>query len=289
VKIQISTPDDFSFLECVNAHGWKNLFPFCWDEGSACLTRVHNFGTGGPRLITISSGDEVVHAEAEGAVAERQFESAVRAMLQLDVTITEFHSYCTADSNLCHIPALKQGRLLRSPTVFEDVVKVIATTNTTWAQTKGMVSRLVNHFGSPLESDPSRRSFPTPEQIAAVTVDEFSEKAKMGYRSNAVHKISSDVAEGRLDLEILNDPSIASADLYKELLALPGVGPYAASCLIIYLGRYDRVNVDSWARTLVGNELGRKVSDKEVHDFFDRYGEWKALVYHFYPWAKNGT
>ena len=35
---------------------------------------------------------------------------------------------------------------------------------------------------------------------------------------------------------------------------------------------------------MVGRELGRPVTDKEVHAFFDEFGEWKALAYHFYPW-----
>ena len=109
----------------------------------------------------------------------------------------------------------------------------------------------------------------------------------MGYRSASVHKIATDIAEGRLDLESWSDPSIPSDDLYKRLLSLPGIGPYAASCLLIYLGRYDRVNIDSWARTLVGKELGRKVTDKEVHEFFEQYGKWRALVYQFYPWRKD--
>jgi len=81
-----------------------------------------------------------------------------------------------------------------------------------------------------------------------------------------------------------NQSSVPTVDLTKKLLTLPGIGPYAASCLLIYLGRYDRVNVDSWARTMVGRELGHAVTDKEVHAFFEPYGEWKALVYHFYPW-----
>jgi hypothetical protein len=55
---------------------------------------------------------------------------------------------------------------------------------------------------------------------------------------------------------------------------------------MIYSGRYDRVNVDSWARMMVGKELGRSVTDKEVHAFFEPYGEWKALVYHFYNWRQ---
>ena len=121
----------------------------------------------------------------------------------------------------------------------------------------------------------------------AVSLDEFGEQARMGYRNASVHKIAVEVAEGRLDIESWNDRSITTEDLYKRLLSLPGIGPYAASCLLIYLGKYDRVNADSWARTLVGKELGRKVTDKEVHQFFAPHGKWQALAYHFYRWKPD--
>jgi 3-methyladenine DNA glycosylase/8-oxoguanine DNA glycosylase len=147
-----------------------------------------------------------------------------------------------------------------------------------------MVSRIVQAFGSRLPSNPDQKAFPTPKQIASVSLEEFSDKAKMGYRNVHVHKIATDIVSGALDLESWQDQSIPSADLYKHLLSLPGIGPYAASCLLIYLGHYDCVNVDSWARTLVSRELGKPVNDKEVHAFFEPYGKWKALVYHFYPW-----
>jgi N-glycosylase/DNA lyase len=176
--------------------------------------------------------------------------------------------------------------MLRSPTLFEDVLKVIATTNTTWSQTKGMVARIVDGFGVPLPGDPGRKAFPTPERIADVSIDEFAAKARMGYRDASAHRIATEIAAGRLDLESWQDPGISSPDLYKRLLALPGIGPYAASCLMIYVGRYDRVNVDSWARMMVGKELGRSVDDKEVHAFFEKYGDWKGLVYHFYNWKE---
>lgn len=131
--------------------------------------------------------------------------------------------------------------------------------------------RIVDNFGTPLPSDATKRAFPVPEQIANRTVGEFGVMARMGYRSASVHKIATDIVKERLDLESLNNPGIPSDELYKFPLTLPGIGPYAASCLMIYLGRYNRVNVDSWARTLVGKELGRKVTDKEVHAFFEHW------------------
>ena len=287
MAIRIDTPADFEFLECINAHGWRQLLPFSWDTESNTLHRVEEFGVDGIAALSLRGEAGVVKVDVTGSAPESEIIRRVRHMLQLDLSLDEFHSYCADRPQLSHVPSLRQGRLLRSPTLAEDVLKVIATTNTTWSQTKGMIARIVDSFGTPLPADQSRRSFPRPEQIAAVPLADFASKARMGYRSASVHRIATEIAEGRLDLESWQDPAIPSADLYKRLLSLPGIGPYAASCLMIYLGRYDRVNVDSWARTMVGKELGRPITDNEVHDFFEPYGEWKALVYQFYKWKEN--
>jgi 3-methyladenine DNA glycosylase/8-oxoguanine DNA glycosylase len=271
----------------VIAHGWRQLPPFAWDAEAQTLARVDAFSVGTVALSTIRGLDRAVEVCVSEDVPEDEVIRRVRKMLQLDLPMDGFHAFCAAHPKLARVPALRQGRLLRCPTLFEDLLKVVATTNTTWSQTKGMVTRLVKEFGTPMAADPKRKTFPRPDQIASVTLEEFAAKAKMGYRNAAVHKIANDVVAGRLDLDAFEDPSLPATELYKGFLALPGVGPYAASCLMIYLGRYDRVNVDSWARTMVGKQLGRPVTDKEVHAFFEPCGEWKALVYHFYPWKED--
>ena len=48
--------------------------------------------------------------------------------------------------------------MLRSPTVFEDLVKMICTTNCSWALTEKMVTGLVENLGR--ETNDGRRSFP---------------------------------------------------------------------------------------------------------------------------------
>lgn len=284
---QVSAPGDFDFAECVNAHGWRSLLPFRWNAETRTLQRVEQFGDTAPVLLTITPIEHGLSVEGAKGAPVDEVVRRVRRMLQLDLPIADFHSFCTGHSKLSHVPRARQGRLLRSPTLFEDYLKVVATTNTTWAQTKAMVARVVEGLGAPIPDDPGLKAFPGPERIAAVSLDEFAAVAKMGYRNAAVHRVATDMANGELELERLQDPCLSANEVYKSLLALPGVGPYAASCLMIYLGRYSRVNVDSWARALVGNELGRKVTDKEVHVFFEPYAEWKALAYHFYPWRKD--
>jgi 3-methyladenine DNA glycosylase/8-oxoguanine DNA glycosylase len=289
----IPCPPDFSFQETLDAHGWRQLAPFTWDDAAKTLSRVEQLSDGrvielliqedaGALKVTESDGADVSDQSDVSDVSE--LTTHIRRMFQLDLPLDEFHAYCATRPDLCHIPGRKLGRMLCSPTLFEDTVKVIATANTTWAQTKAMTRRVCDSFGAPLSGDPSRRAFPTPADIAALSLDEFSAKARMGYRNGYVHAIATSIVNGSLDLEAWRDPSIPAADLRKRLLSLPGIGPYGASCLMLYLGKPEHVTVDSWARMMLGKELGRQVTDKEVHDFFDGYGAWKGLVYYFYDW-----
>ncbi|HEX5322854.1 MAG TPA: hypothetical protein VFW40_03650 [Capsulimonadaceae bacterium] len=289
----LALPPDFSFRQTLMAHGWRRLAPFSCDDEAGMLRRIERLVDGRVVLIALAEdGADRLRVDIPAPANEQEIEGIVRRMLQLDLPVERFHAYCATQSRLAHIPSTGQGRVLISPTLWEDVVKVIATTNTTWAQTIGMTSRVCAHFGLHLPppllgNGGPNHAFPTPEQIAAVPFEEFAEKAKLGYRAGAVHGLARNIVEGRIDLESFRDPAIPSEELWKKLLALRGVGPYAAACLMIYLGRYDRVNVDSWARTMVSKELGRKVTDKEVHAFFEPHGEWRALVYHFYPWRED--
>ncbi|MBV9848086.1 MAG: hypothetical protein JO250_00220 [Armatimonadetes bacterium] len=109
----------------------------------------------------------------------------------------------------------------------------------------------------------------------------------MGYRNAYVHAIATGIADGRLDLEAWQDEDLSAAELRKRLLSLSGIGPYGAACLMLYLGKPEHVNADSWARALLSKELGRAVTDKDVHDFFADHGEWRGLVYNFYPWKQG--
>ena len=287
----LPTLADFSFHETVSAHGWRRLAPFVWNEADQTLERVEKLPAGVVLIQTSSAGDGVRVKVYGKAVKEEAMEAEVvrrvRRMLQLDLPIEEFHAYCRTRPDLSHIARCKKGRLLRCPTLHEDALKVIATSNTTWAQTIEMTGRLVEHFGAPLPQSPERRAFPTPEQIAAVPFDEFSTKARMGYRNQFVYSLSAAIAESELDLESWQSAGQSAAKLRKRLLSLPGIGPYGAACLMLYLGQPEHVNADSVARAALAQEFGRPVTDKEVHTFFEEHGQWRGLVYNFYPWRES--
>jgi 3-methyladenine DNA glycosylase/8-oxoguanine DNA glycosylase len=281
----ITTPTDFSYHETLTAHGWRQLAPFVWDDAKSILLRTERLDDGSVIQFSVAHRDpEHLTVQADRDVDLTELTQRVVRIFQLDRSLEAFHAYTAEKPELEHIGARKQGRMMCSPTLFEDCVKVLLTTNTTWAQTRGMVSRIVTAYGSRHPDTPNLHAFPTPVQIASVPFDDFAATAKLGYRAAAVHRLACDVAERKTDLEALRDPELTTEEVMNRLLALHGIGPYGAACLLLYLGRGDRVNVDSWARTLVSRELGRKVTDKEVHAFFAPYGEWQGFVYHFYNW-----
>ena len=114
--------------------------------------------------------------------------------------------------------------MLRSPTVFEDLVKTICTTNCTWSATVRMVSAVVGELGVAAAGAPERRAFPTPAAMARADESFYRDVARAGYRGPYLRTIASDVAEGRLDLEALNDPALDDAEVAEQLLALAGRG-----------------------------------------------------------------
>ena len=56
------------------------------------------------------------------------------------------------------VEAPDEGRVLRSPTVFEDVVKTICTVNIQWGGTVSMVKRLAGVYGQAPAWDPDAAS-----------------------------------------------------------------------------------------------------------------------------------
>ncbi len=126
--IHIPTPPDFSFAETINAHGWPRLAPFTWHETTHTLERVEQLVSGQVVLLSLRAepGEVVVNAagSADGG-DEADITRRVRRMLQLDLPLAAFHDYCRAHPKLAPLAACGQGRMRRSPTLYEDAVKEV--------------------------------------------------------------------------------------------------------------------------------------------------------------------
>ena len=117
-------------------------------------------------------------ASSEVASAKMQ----LRHMMRLDDDLSAFYAICASDPQRAWIAARGAGRLLRSATVFYDLMKLLFTTNTTWTSTEHMTRNLVQAIGSKAPS--GRRAFPTAKQCLR---DEafYADVVRCGYRKSA--------------------------------------------------------------------------------------------------------
>ena len=284
----------FNFTSVVNSHGWVQLTPFHFDESSRTLSYILRLSNGRVIELKLTDGGDGVNVTADKLKKSGQNEvtDAVNWMFGLDMDFSAFYAASRAEPKLARAKKQALGRLLRSPTLFEDVIKTIFTTNTLWTATRNMTRKLVDEFGasaSPATTSPlsaNGRAFPTPEAIAASNPDYIKEKIRVGYRAPAIHELAVRVASGKYDLEALKHSSLPTLELRKELLTINGVGPYAAANLLLILGRSDFIPVDSWALKLVSHEWyrGKPITASEVEKRFEKWGEFKGLAFWFWDW-----
>ena len=170
------------------------------------------------------------------------------------------------------------GRLLRSPTVFEDAVKTLCTTNCSWSLTRAMVGRLCETLGEP--GPGGEQAFPTPAALAARPESFFRDTIRAGYRAPFLRTLGREVASGRLDLEPLRDAPVPSLELRRRLQALDGFGPYAAEHLARLLGRHDFLALYSWTRERLRVLRGRRrpPGDALLRRWFAPYGAYAGLA-----------
>lgn len=276
------------------SHGLTELPPMRLDAAARMLELTLPVNGGRPRLIQIAEGRAGfgvarILGPAPGPRVVQRAAAAVRHVLRLDEPLVEFYALAAGDADLAWACA-GAGRLIRSPTVFEDVIKTICTTNCSWALTRRMITGLVEHLGERARGAPARgwigRAFPTPEAMAGARPSFYKNVVRAGYRGPYLLALARDVARGEVDLEPLGrrpgtPGAVSDEEMAERLLDLPGVGPYAASHIMMLLGRYSRLVFDSWTRPAFARLSGgrRPVTDRTIARRFRLYGRYAGLAF----------
>jgi 3-methyladenine DNA glycosylase/8-oxoguanine DNA glycosylase len=280
-RLELTTPQPYELPLGIRGHGWYALAPNRFDEGAATFHTV--LLVGGDALdATVTQAAKgrlglelTAHRRITAATATRAA-SQIRHMLRLDDDLAAFHAQCGKHERLAWARRRGAGRLLRSPTVFEDLMKLLFTTNTTWAGTESMVRRLVEARG---EGSPSgARAFPSP---AAACADEafYQDTVRAGYRAHAAVALAQAFARGELDdAAFLREPS--SDALWRRLLALRGFGPYAAGQAMRLCGHYDPLALDSWCRARLAamDQKKRPPSDRTIARRYAAFSPYAGLA-----------
>jgi N-glycosylase/DNA lyase len=279
----IPIPAGFDLHSTINSHGWYDLPPFRANEA---LTELHTVITLTPNkhipvtiiesgtLLSVTNNSPVRLTRTE----QERIKNIVRSMLRMDEPLSEFYTLCRREPHLRWVPKRGAGRILRSPTVFEDVVKMMFTTNCSWALTKIQTVNLTTKLGANVAE--TIYAFPPPDVIARKTDRWLRREISCGYRAPYLLKLCREIDSGTIELEAMKYSDLPTEELYWKLRSIKGIGHYAAGNILKLLGRYDYLGIDSWVREQFSalHKKGRTVPDAAIEKHYDRYGSWRGLV-----------
>ena len=289
-NLTLPVPHGFDLQAAVCSYGFFILAPNRWDTDARTFTRPLQGKRGRAVRVTISqpkTNRRTLRLACDKRLdaAERlTIKAQIKRMLRVDEDFTDWFK--------THPIALRKkfGRLFCSPSLFEDIVKTITGCNVTWSNTVRMNRFLCDKIG--------RGAFPTPTQLAAVTPDRLKADCRVGYRAERIIRLARDVESGELDLAWFEQPGHSADEVYKALLNIYGLGPFAAANICQLLGHYDRIAIDTETYRHFCKTYGvkRPKDPSKLHPRIEKhyaqYSPYQFLAYWFELWcgyeAANG-
>lgn len=289
----LRVPEDYHLSRDYCSYGYFLLRPSYWDVKAKTLTRAFEIERV-PFAVRVSQeglGDKlkVESTRSLSAKSRATVEQWLTRMLRLDEpasTIAEFHALD---------PRWKKagrGRLMRSPTMFEDVIKTVTSCNVTWPSTVQMNRRLCEVLSGQKADGAGEYAkpcaFPDAATVAATRPQTLRARCRVGYRDQRIVELARMFRKGEIKPEWFEDPTTPDDDVFEALIDLPGIGPYAAANIMQLLGRYGRLPLDTESvrhgKTILGMEGTPAAIMKAVHAHYKPFGKHAFRSYWFELW-----
>ena len=185
-RLSITPPRDYVLARDVCSYGYFLLAPNRWDPVERVFTRVLSLDDGpariwiaqerkkgSPLLVKFDRGI----SRTERAAALHQ----VSRMLRLDEDHEHVAAFHAADRRW---KKSGRGRLFRSPTLFEDVLKTVTSCNVAWPSTMKMNERLCEVVGP-------GGSFPSAPRLARMRPGTLRARCSVGYRDKRIVELAA--------------------------------------------------------------------------------------------------
>jgi len=188
-----------------------------------------------------------------------------------------------------------KGIRILNQDLWETIISFIISANNNIPRIKGIIERLSKKYGNEIiYKEKSYYTFPTPEQLKDVTVQEYRELG-LGFRDIRLYETTKMILENQVNLEELRtNPN--THEVREKLLTLSGVGPKVADCILLFsdLKRFEVFPIDVWVRRVMNdlyikNEDETKVSKKQIEKIAkEKFGNLAGLAqqYLFY-WRRE--
>jgi len=293
--LKITTPRDYDLKRDVCSYGYFVLAPNHWDIKKHTLTRPLHLAEGPATVVLRSLSPRGERAGVRGASSSSSLEAKfdrtltpaerseakrlIARMLRLNEDESHSKGFHGAD------PRWKKSgraRLFRSPTLFEDVIKTVTSCNVAWPSTVNMNKQMVRHLGK-------GGCFPTEARVSRTRTGTLRGRCRVGYRDQRIIDLAKLFHRGEIDEAWLEHPDTPDDEVFAFLKSLPGIGPYAAGNIMMLLGRYSRLAIDTetvrHGKAALGFTGTERQIIKKLEKHYEPFGEYKFKSYWFELWT----
>jgi len=177
-------------------------------------------------------------------------ESFIEQYFSLDVDLPPIINSIDNDPCIHHAVRKCTGlRLIRQPE-WECLISYICSTNSNIPMIRRRIATIAEQFGKRITfENKSYFTFPDPSAIAC-SGELALTSCKLGYRTSYVFKTACEISRTEQWADTID--ALPHEHARRELMKLPGVGPKAADCILLFaFQKYDAFPVDVWVRRII--------------------------------------
>jgi DNA-3-methyladenine glycosylase II len=206
----------------------------------------------------------------------------LKRALRTEEDLTEFYALAKEDSILKAVVEDLYGmRTAAWPELFPALILAVTLQMAPMKRANQMMELLINGFGDQASFDGKTiRYWPSPDKIAASTIDHLMAKAKLGYRAKSLAAIAKTLQHGFPAMDDLW--TMDAAEAKKKLLTLHGIGDYSADIIVPGMG----FPLDVWSAKIFHvlffgekPENPRKAISLLKQTAEKRWGKWRGYAF----------
>lgn len=155
------------------------------------------------------------------------------------------------DENISNAISEFNGIRILNQEPWEALCSFIISQNNNIPRIKGIIERLCETFGDPIEKNGKiiAFSFPTANRIAELSPEDLA-PLRAGFRNKYILDAARKVASGEVALEKTKKLPLIEAE--AELIKIKGVGAKVAQCALLYgCGHIDAFPIDVWVKRIM--------------------------------------
>ncbi|MDO5037925.1 MAG: DNA glycosylase [Tissierellia bacterium] len=218
---------------------------------------------------------------------------ALRHYLDGDRDYNKINMALKEDLSLALLVERGRGLRILNQEIWDTVVAFILSTNNSVKKIQSSILKISQAYGDRLGtfSGQDIYSLPSPQRLAQVDPEDLRVQGKTGYRDKYLVESAKMIASGQVDLEGLRGQE--AHQIRKELMTLPGVGPKAAECILLFgYGCRSSFPVDVWIERTMQTLYGPFSSREEISSFGRKKfgpqaGYVQQLLFHYGRTHKN--